>query len=83
MGNNIDICAVCGDELHRGWRFPEDFPDRFKFCCTCSRILTFILGRDLAFIRREDFVIHLSNCSICQRRFNMREKMLELITLKG
>ena len=75
----IDICAVCENELHEP--FPDDFPDKFKFCCTCHQILSFLLGMDTEFFKREKFSEHLENCSICQGVLKMKEEMMRLITV--
>ena len=28
-------CAVCFEELHNPEKFPEDFPEKWKWCCSC------------------------------------------------
>ncbi len=38
-------CVVCGFPLNKA--FPEDFPDNFKFCCTCKAIAFAMVRNDL------------------------------------
>lgn len=35
-----NICACCDRVLDQKENFPEDFPDNFKFCCGCFRMLS-------------------------------------------
>lgn len=42
-------CATCGCSLHNQKAFPDDFPEKFKFCCACHTLLGYIiLGKDIA-----------------------------------
>jgi len=37
-----DHCIICGDLLEKN-KFPDDYPDDWKFCCGCKVIAGFIV----------------------------------------
>ena len=40
----VDRCAVCSHRLHDPENFPDDFPEKFKFCCSCHTVLINIIS---------------------------------------
>lgn len=36
----IDCCAVCNHTLNK--KFPEDYPEEWKFCCGCRMVAEII-----------------------------------------
>ncbi len=42
----IDYCAVCQFPLDK--KFPEDFPDEWKFCCACHACAKYIIEGETA-----------------------------------
>lgn len=41
-----DYCAICKFPLHK--KFPDDFPDEWKFCCACQGCAVFIIEGETA-----------------------------------
>jgi len=39
-------CVICSFKMTE--KFPEDFPDEFKFCCTCKAIAFRTISDDLS-----------------------------------
>jgi len=75
-----DICAACGSWLCN--KFPDDFPDKFKFCCLCLDVISFLSGINTEHYTIEKFSEHLECCTLCQEMIKKKEKMLALITVK-
>lgn len=59
-------CAICGSMLTT--KFPDDYPDDWKFCCLCKRIAEVLTGSD-------GFIKHIKDSQI--------EKIRKKITLVG
>ena len=40
-------CITCFSKLHKGWNFPEDFPEEWKMCCHCKVLADLIISHGL------------------------------------
>jgi len=63
-----ESCVICSFKLTD--KFPEDFPDEFKFCCTCKAIAFRMVINDLP-LPLEYWIK------------NRRKKIMKIITLMG
>lgn len=42
----MERCAICSRKLHNPNNFPEDYPEKFKFCCGCHSLLENMISQN-------------------------------------
>ena len=77
-----ECCSVCNSSLFE--YYPEDYPDEWKFCCSCYAVAWLSVELPNKPQKILDIIDHVLSCSLCQIMVQeMKTGVYNKITLVG